>query len=160
MKIAWPAKARTLTTACLGLTALVTTQGALAQFNTDALKSMQKEGHKILEEAQEKRPFALNGNLCLDTSGSDLVVRSCNGRDSQAWRLDDQRRLVADNGQCVQGAKLRPCASGKNQLWRHDAQKRLVSDAGGCLQAQGNPLKTGAPVVKAACAKAVRQSWN
>lgn len=145
---------------CVGLTALLPALSAQAQFNTDALKSMQKEGHKILEEAQGKRAFALAGNLCLDRQGGGLVVRACNKSESQAWRLDDQRRLVADNGQCVQGATLRPCAGSKNQLWRYDAQKRLVSDAGGCLQAQGSPLQAGAKVATAACSKAVRQIWN
>ncbi len=178
MRIAWPGKTvrMTATAACLGVAALMAIPSAMAQFNTDALKSMQKEGHKILEEAQAqseaeaqtqaqtpaqaRRPYRLRGNLCLNAVGDGLTVSACDGRASQGWLFDAQRRLVAHTGQCVMGARLRQCGTGNGQLWRHDAQKRLVNDAGVCLQAQGNPPKAGARVVAARCSGAFTQVWN
>ena len=174
MKIAWPEKTVRVSTSavCLGVAMLLGIPTAHAQFNTDALKSMQKEGHKILQEAQAqepaqtaaqapaRRPYRLQGNLCLDTQAAGLVIRPCDGRASQAWAQDGARRLVAHNGQCVAGAALVPCGAAKNQLWRQDEQKRLVNDAGICLQAQGNPPRAGAKVVAVACSRAVGQVWN
>ena len=162
MKIARLGKSRRFLSkaAFLGIAACVVVPTAVAQFNTDALKSIQKEGHKILEEEQSKRAFKLSGNLCLDTAGATLTVRACSDSATQDWRLDDQRRLVANSGQCVVGAVLRACGQSKNQLWRHDGQKRLINDAGTCLQAQGNPLKAGARVAAVACSKAASQVWN
>ena len=60
------------------ISALIATGAQAVEFNKDALKSMQEEGHKIVEESQAGRPYKSTGGLCLDIAGNGLVVRNCN----------------------------------------------------------------------------------
>ena len=129
--------------------------------NKDALKAMQQEGHKIVEEAEAGRSFKASGDLCLDTAGAGLVVRQCNkNAATQNWRFDGQQRLVANTGKCVAGSKLQNCGSGNVQKWHHDGKKRLANAAKQCLQVQGDAPKAGAKVVAVACSGASSQVWQ
>jgi hypothetical protein len=145
------------------LTALAVLPWASANavdFNKDALKAMQQEGHKIVEEANAGKPFKFR-NLCLDTAGAGLVVRACKeDAATQKWRFDDQSRLVADNGKCVAGAQLQNCGPGNVQKWTHDNSKRLSNAAKQCLQVQGDAPKAGAKVVAVACSDSPNQVWQ
>jgi hypothetical protein len=158
------------------LAAYLPAAGAV-DFNTDALKSMQEEGHKIVEEEKGLRTFSLAGGKCLEASGepgkpgANLVVKSCNAKsDSQKWRFDDQGRLVSHGGTCVgvsgeagkpgANAVMQKCGGAKSQQWQHDGKKRLVNGLKKCLQAAGDPKKPGPNVVTDACGDSPNQVWK
>jgi hypothetical protein len=131
------------------------------ELNKDALKSMQEEGHKLLDESAGGRAFKGAGGFCLDVAGSGMVVKSCKpDTKNQLWKLDDQARLVAHSGQCVDGAHLKKCGSGPTQKWSHDGKKRLANRKKKCLQIQGNKPKAGAKVVISACNGSANQVWK
>lgn len=156
----------------VGLLAALLAGAAAAQFNTDAMKKMQKEGLERLEEQKEdgavkpaatikaaevRRAYRFGANLCLDARGT-LSLAPCNGKvAAQQWVLDGSRRLVAHDGRCLAGASLVACGKGKFQQWVHDQRGRLRNDAGQCLQPRG--VKAGAPVAVAACGDAPAQVW-
>ena len=140
-----------------------TATGAQAvEFNTDALKSMQEEGHKIVEEAQAGRAYRAAGGLCLDIAGNGLVVRKCNAKSrTQQWSTDGQGRLVANDGRCVAGPQLAACGAAKAQKWKHDGKQRLANQNNMCLQVQSSPPQAGTRVVVAGCKdKAAAQVWR
>lgn len=142
--------------------ALVAAVGASAQateFNKDALKAMQQQGHQIVEESESRR-FKAQGDLCLDTSDEGLLVKTCSDADSQKWRLDDQQRLIAHSGQCVAGAKVRECGDENAQKWTLDDEKRLANANQRCLQVQGGAPQSGAKVITAPCGDVVAQIWQ
>ena len=131
------------------------------ELNKDALKSMQQEGHKLLEESSGGRAYKGAGGFCLDIAGAGMVVRSCNATTkNQLWKLDGQSRLVAHNGQCADGASLKKCGSGQTQKWSHDGKKRLANGKKQCLQIQGDKPKAGAKVVISACSGSANQIWK
>lgn len=129
-------------------------------FNTDALKSMQKEGHAIVDEAQGARAYKASNGQCLDFSGSAIVLAKCSSNKNQKWSMDGSSRLVAANGKCVGGAHLQACGNAKAQKWTHDSSRRLANQAKKCLQPEGNPPKSGARVVAANCSKSAQQVWK
>jgi hypothetical protein len=155
-----------------GLLAALLAGGAAAQFNTDAMKKMQKEGLQRLEEQKEagaaqpadgskaaaaRRAYRFGANLCLDARGA-LSVEPCNPTvAAQQWSLDGSRHLVAHDGRCLAGTSLVKCGKGRFQQWVHDKRGRLRNDAGQCLQPRG--AKAGAPVRAAACSDAPAQLW-
>ena len=136
--------------------------------NTEALKKMQDEGHKIVEEEKGMRTLRLSNGNCLTASGkpgqagASVVVQKCNDTSNQQkWSFDGQGRLVSHGGTCVAtagnatkpgtNAVLQKCAGNAQQKWALDKQKRLAGRAGLCLQAKsGN-------VVAAACGGANNQ---
>ena len=129
--------------------------------NKEALKSMQQEGHKIVEESQAGRAYKAGGGLCLDAGSSGLVVKKCRADAStQLWQLDGKGRLVASSGKCVDGARLQKCGSGKSQTWSHDGKQRLANAAGQCLEVKDNASKAGTKVVTAACGSGSGQTWK
>ena len=131
------------------------------EFNTDALKSMQEEGHKIVAESKDARAYKASAGHCLDIAGAGLVINKCNAKaKTQMWNFDGQGRLLAHDGRCVAGSNLQKCGASKTEIWKLDGQKRLANDAKQCLQIQGNPPKPGAKVVAAACNKSPNQVWN
>jgi len=146
----------------LAALAVALTPGAQAvELNKDAMKTMQQEGHRIIEESQGGRAYKADKNFCLDTGDGELVVRKCNaGARTQKWTMDGQSRLVAHDGRCVAGAQLAKCGAGKGQKWKHDGKKRLSNQNKQCLQVQGNPPKAGARVITAACNKTAGQVWK
>ena len=129
-------------------------------FNTDALKSMQKEGHAIVAESKGARAYKASNGLCLDFAGSTVMVSKCNNSKSQKWSMDGSSRLVAHNGQCVGGSSLQACSNAKGQTWTLDASKRLINDGKKCLQPQDNPPKAGTKVVAVNCSKSAQQVWK
>ncbi|MEH6592266.1 MAG: RICIN domain-containing protein [Halioglobus sp.] len=129
-------------------------------FNTDALKSMQKEGHAIVAESQGARAYKASNGLCLDFSGRTIVVSKCGNSKSQKWTMDGSSRLVAHNGQCVGGSSLQACGDAKGQKWTLDGSNRLANSGKKCLQPEGNPPKAGAKVVAANCSKSAQQVWK
>lgn len=159
-------------TVSAGLLAALLAGGAAAQFNTDALKKMQKEGHKIVEEEQAAKPanaaggnkaaaarraYRVGNNLCLDGRGA-LTVETCNARSaSQQWAMDDSGRIKAQDGRCLAGASLAKCAGGQAQKWTHDERGRLRNAAQQCLQPAST--KAGAAVTAVACGAAPTQVW-
>lgn len=129
--------------------------------NRDALKSMQQEGHKIVEESQGGRNYKTGNGLCMDFAGVVMLVKKCNNKATQKWRFDDQGRLLASDKRCVSGtAQLQKCGTGNGQKWKLDGQKRLVNGSKKCLQVQGNPAKAGAKVAAAKCTKGANQVWK
>lgn len=130
------------------------------EFNKDALKSMQQEGHKIVEESQGRAYRTPNG-LCLDVAGDGLTIKPCdaNAR-TQVWQMDGQGRLVASDSRCVAGGALRKCGDGKGQKWRMDDKQRLVNAANKCLQAMGNTPQAGAKVSAVDCSDSPYQVWR
>jgi len=119
------------------LAAMLVTSAQAVELNTDALKTMQKEGHRIVEESEGGRAYKAANGFCLDAAGGGLVVRKCkDGAKTQKWTMDGQSRLVAHDGRCVAGPNLE------------------------CLQIQGNTPKDGAKVVAAGCNKAPGQVWK
>jgi len=128
--------------------------------NKEALKSMQEEGHKLLEESQGGRAYRSGGGLCLDTAGAKLVVKPCNDGASQQWSLQEGGHLMAHTGQCVNDSSLAKCGSGPVQSWKHDGRQRLSNGKNQCLQVQGTPAKAGASVVTARCNKSASQVWK
>ena len=146
------------------LAALMVVLGPVAnavEFNTDALKSMQEEGHKIVAESKGARAYKAAGGHCLDIAGAALVIRACNAKaKTQMWKFDGQSRMVAHDGRCVTASQLQKCGAAKTAKWKLDGQKRLANAAMQCLQIQGNPPKPGAKVVAAACNKSPNQVWN
>lgn len=130
------------------------------EFNTDALKSMQKEGHAIVAEAQAARVYKASNGQCLAFSASALVLANCNGNKNQKWSLDGNSRLVAANGKCAGGAHLQACGNSNAQKWKHDSNRRLANQAKKCLQPEGKPPKKGARVVAANCNKSAEQVWK
>ncbi|MEH6610213.1 MAG: RICIN domain-containing protein [Halioglobus sp.] len=131
------------------------------ELNKDALKSMQQEGHKLLEESSAARAYKGAGGFCLDIAGEEMVVRSCNAKTkNQQWKLDGQARLVAQNGKCIDGARLKKCSSAQTQKWSHDGKKRLANGKKQCLQIQGEKPKAGAKVVVSACSGSTKQVWK
>jgi len=142
------------------LTACVSAAQAV-DLNKDAMKTMQQEGHKIVAESQGGIAYKTANGLCLDTAGSGLVVKKCNANaKSQKWRLDGQNRLIAQNGNCVDGSQLKKCGKPASQKWKHDGKKRLANNAKQCLQTQTNPPKAGSKVIAAACNKTPKQIWK
>ena len=131
------------------------------ELNKEAMKTMQQEGHRIVEEAQGGRAYKAGKNLCLDTGGGGLEVRKCNANaKTQKWTMDGQSRLVAQDGRCVAGAQLAKCGAGKAQKWKLDGKNRLANQNKQCLLVQGNQPKAGAKVVTTACGKGAGQVWN
>jgi len=143
------------------LAAILVTSAQAVELNTDALKTMQKEGHRIVEESEGGRAYKAANGFCLDAAGGGLVVRKCkDGAKTQKWTMDGQSRLVAHDGRCVAGPNLAKCAGGPAQKWNHDGKKRLTNHNKQCLQIQGNTPKDGAKVVAAGCNKAPGQVWK
>ena len=145
---------------------LLSLTGALSAhavtLNTDALKSMQEEGHKIVAESQGARSFKSVGGHCLDSAGKALLVKNCSDKSAgQKWHFDDKKRLVAHDGRCVGGnAQLQNCGGAPAQQWQLDDKGRLANGAGKCLQPQGNPPKAGAKVSAMACDGSPQQVWK
>ena len=147
--------------AMAALTVVLGSAANAVEFNTDALKSMQEEGHRIVAESQGARAYKAAGGLCLDIAGAGLVINKCNAKaKTQMWNVDGQGRLVAHDGRCVAGSNLQKCGASKAENWNLDGQNRLANAAKQCLQIQGNPPKPGAKVVAAACNKSPNQVWN
>ena len=131
------------------------------ELNKDALKSMQKEGHKLLEDSAGGRAFKGAGGFCLGVAGSKMELRPCKpDTKNQLWKLDGKARLIAHNGQCVDGARLKKCGSGSTQKWSHDGKKRLANGKKQCLQIQGDKPKAGAKIVISACNNSASQVWK
>lgn len=127
---------------------------AAAQFNTDALKKIQKEGHKLADKARGIRVLKYGTELCLDSAGG-LALKKCDDEaKTQKWTADEADRLVADNGQCLAGNRLAKCGEGDAQVWRQDEQGRLLNKAKQCLQV--NQTR----VITAACSDAKTQIWG
>lgn len=139
----------------------VTAPARAVEFNTDALKSMQEEGHKIVAEAQGARSYKASNGECLDFKGKRLLLAKCNEKkNTQQWTLDDKQRLVAHNGLCVAGSNLQECNNSKAQKWTHDNKQRLASNARKCLQPKSKPPKSGDNVVAGNCSKSEHLAWN
>jgi hypothetical protein len=152
------------------LLAALLASGAAAQFNTEALKKMQKEGHKIVEEQQAaeaakpagaplaRHAYRFGANLCLDARGV-LSVETCDGRmASQQWAVDAGARLVANDGRCVEGGSLVECTGAETQKWLHDKRGRLRNRSMQCLQVRGGTA--GARVIAAPCSGVPAQVWT
>jgi len=148
----------------MGLLVAVAPATHAVDFNKEALKSMQQEGHKIVEESADARMYRAGGGFCLGSAGQKLVIKACNNGDqSQKWRMNDSQQLVAHDGRCVGiaagDAVLQKCGGAKNQKWSQDGKKRLVNNARQCLQFLGDTA-AGSSVASANCNKTSRQVWN
>ncbi|MEE4144306.1 MAG: RICIN domain-containing protein [Halieaceae bacterium] len=140
--------------------------------NTDALKTMQQEGHKIVEASKNWRSFTLHNGQCLqvggapDKVGANLVIRDCNPKaNSQKWQFDDKGRLASFGGTCVgvagdANALMQACSGEKSQQWKHDGKQRLVNGLKQCLQAAGKADAPSGNVVTATCSGSPNQVWK
>jgi Ricin-type beta-trefoil lectin domain len=143
---------------------------AAVELNTDAMKKMQEEGNKILEEEQAFAPLVLSNGRCLQGAGApgtpdvNVVVRECNAKArNQKWQFDAQGRLAGPEGTCVgvagkgapgDNAVMKACAAGKDQKWARDDKNRLANGQGLCLQVQnGN-------IIAATCNDKNNQRWR
>ncbi len=154
-------------TRLLAVTLAVAAGSAYAiDLNTDALKKMQNEGNRILEE--EKAAKSANsdlsfkqGNQCLQMAGANVVRRQCNDKaKNQKWNFDDQGRLVGAGGTCVSiaanGSKavLQKCSGAAVQKWQLDGSKRLKNANNQCLESKGGQ------VMAADCGNDATQKWG
>jgi hypothetical protein len=151
----------------VGLLLAVASPMASAQFNTDALKKMQQEGHRLLEEAQEEegpavgapRRYTIGDNLCL-TAAQPLAIRRCRTEPAQRWIMDEAGHLLSADERCLAGAQLAQCNNSNVHLWQHDDRDRLANKAGQCLQLQGGlPASDSKRVIVARCSEAQAQVW-
>ena len=159
------------------LTAVYLTGAGAVEFNTDALKAMQEEGHKIVEESKGLRAFKLPTGKCLHVAGdvakpgANLVIQNCNPNlNNQKWRFDDQGRLVNQGGKCVgmagdpskpaANALMQNCVAAKAQQWKQDGKKRLVNGLNKCLHAVGDAKTPGGNVAVVNCNASPNQVWN
>ncbi len=142
--------------------------GALAiDLNTDALKTMQQQGDKIIAESKEWRNFELKGGRCmqinggLNAVGANLVIRPCKpDAKNQQFRLDGNK-LVGQGDTCVgvdgnpkklgASAVMQKCGDDKAQQWTLDDKGRLANKEDRCLQATGNPSQKQANVISTNC---------
>ena len=147
------------------------------EFNTEALKAMQEEGHKIVEESKALRAYKLPSGKCLHVGGdvtkpgTNLVITNCKpDLKNQKWRFDDQGRLVNQGGKCVgvagdpnkpgANALMQNCGAAKAQQWKHDDKKRLVNGVNKCLHAAGDAKTPGGNVVTTNCKLPPNQIWD
>ncbi|MBN7797833.1 RICIN domain-containing protein [Parahaliea mediterranea] len=154
-----------------GLLGLWVAGAAAIEFNTDAIKKMQEEGEKIMEEEKAFRAFKLPNGQCLQAAGNPskagvkLVSRKCNDKaQNQKWQFDKQGRLASHGGACVglagdgkeagASAVLKNCGGAGDQKWSLDGAGRLHNKGGLCLEAQGGQVQT------APCSKAANQKWG
>jgi hypothetical protein len=148
-----------------GLLGLCAAGVGAIELNTDAMKKMQEEGHKIVEEQQGARMLKLPNGRCLQAAGGNLVSAKCNDKASnQKWYFDDKGRLANQEGGCVSAegggknaganAIVQQCSGAGAQKWKLDGAKRLVNEHGMCLQANGDN------VVTAQCSKNANQKWG
>lgn len=166
----------------VGLLGLWVAGAAAIELNTEAMKKMQEEGHKRLEEHQALRTFKLAGGQCLQAAGNPgkagvkLVSRKCNDKaNNQKWQLDNKGRLASYGDTCVglagsdkegnkennkankeaaANAVLQPCDGSKDQKWSLDGANRLRNPQGLCLEAQGGSIKA------AKCGDSAQQKWS
>lgn len=146
----------------IGLLALYAAGAGAIELNTDAMKKMQEEGDKILDQELGKRSFKSSSGLCMQVSGSKLSSGKCHDKaGNQKWYFDDKSRLVSFDGNCVSSDKkagaravLQKCGGSSAQKWQLDSSKRLVNGANLCLQDNGGTL------VAAECDNSPQQKWN
>ncbi|GAB3282567.1 RICIN domain-containing protein [Parahaliea aestuarii] len=154
-----------------GLLALCTAGAYAIDLNTDALKKMQEEGHKIVEDEGKFRTFALPNGQCMQAAGDpskagvNVVMRKCEGgANNQKWQINGQHHLQSHGAMCVavggQAQKpgsnvvLKACGGSKDQKWSLDGQGRLKNGFDHCLQANnGN-------VVTATCSNSPQQKFG
>ncbi len=153
-----------------GLLALCTAGAYAIDLNTDALKKMQEEGHKIVEDEGKFRSFTLPNGQCLQAAGDpskagvNVVVRKCaDSANNQKWQLESPH-LKSHGNLCVavggeaqkpgSNVVLKSCGGSKDQKWSLDGQGRLKNGFDHCLQANnGN-------VVTAACSGSAQQKFG
>ncbi|MFV0278886.1 MAG: RICIN domain-containing protein [Parahaliea sp.] len=156
--------------------ALCATGASAIDLNTDALKKMQKEGHKIVaQEAQQEIPYVpvrLASGKCLQVAGdasktgTNVVNQACNNSlATQQWRLQANGQLASKGGTCAAVASqpqkpnmnvvVKTCSADKDQQWKLDASGRVVNGFGHCLQGNG-----GGNVIAAACGNSALQQWS
>jgi hypothetical protein len=169
-------KQPTLTATLLALSLTALPSARAVEFNTEALKTMQKEGHEIVEQEKGLRAFQLASGLCLHAAktgkpGAKLQVAACKEKsDNQKWRFDDEGRLANQGGTCVgiagnakkPGAKaeLQKCSGAAHQRWQVDNRQRLVNGLNLCLEAANNGKKAGAGLKSVACGDSPGQTWK
>ena len=146
-------------------------------FNTDALKSMQQEGHKIAEQAKALRAFKLLNNKCLHAAGNlgkagtNVEFHDCNAdTNNQKWRFDGEGRLVNQGGKCLgvagdpkkPGANvlLQDCGGAKAQRWREERKDHVANGANRCLHAAGTAKTVAGNVVTMDCKDIPNQVWQ
>lgn len=146
-----------------GLLSVYIPVAAAVDFNKDAMKTLQEEGHKIADENTGARAFKLSGGHCLQApskNGASLLLKKCNSKNNQKWQLDGQGRIMAHAGGCVDvaggNAVLQKCGGAKSQQWKHDGKNRLVSGGKKCLQGDAASGKVAA----AACGNPPDQIWQ
>ncbi|TGD73307.1 hypothetical protein E4634_09725 [Mangrovimicrobium sediminis] len=171
-------KHATLATLAFAVSVTVSAPAALAvDLNTTALKTMQQQGHQLLEEAQDWRHFELKSKRCMQIAGgvsavgANLVFRPCNATaQTQEFRFDDKGRLVSRGDTCVgvQGnalklgasAIMQACDDSKAQQWELDDKNRLVNKDERCLQATGKPEQKQGNMILTKCSGSPNQVWE
>ncbi|WP_157976716.1 RICIN domain-containing protein [Parahaliea mediterranea] len=154
-----------------GLLALCTAGAYAIDLNTDALKKMQQEGHKIVEEEGKFRAFELPNGQCMQAAGDpskagvNVVMRKCDSSaNSQKWQINPKQQLLSHGDMCVavnakaqtpgSNVVLKTCGGSKDQQWQLDDKGRLKNGFNHCLQAaSGN-------VVTAACSASQQQKFG
>jgi hypothetical protein len=135
-----------------GLLAAFLSGGAAAQFNTDALKKMQKEGHKIVEE-QEAAEAAASAQSSGEAVAADKSVEKASAQMQPTaapvartvYRYGAKLCLNAGDALTIEACN----GKAASQQWALNNDGRLVAHDGRCV--------AGASLVK--CAGGKNQKW-
>lgn len=119
-----------------------------------------------------------NGNQCLDihesqwrTSGALVQTWQCDGRDTQAWRLDRGHLVNMANGRCLEvnrleagqnGARVQvvDCQAGPQQVWRLERGQLMTLVDDRCLDLHSADQNRNAARVQTwACHGGKNQHW-
>jgi len=149
------------------------TAGANAvKLNPDAMRAMQEEGERKLQQAMQPRAFRLSSGLCLQRGGDgNVFAGACAAKNAaQKWHFDKHGRVVHNSGTCLAVAG-KPGSPGSNVVtqgcgksahfkWKPQKNGQLVNAGKACLQAVGNINKSGANVNLGGCKAGPAQVWK
>ena len=115
-----------------GILGLCMATANAVDLNTDALKKMQEEGDKIIEQEKGMRMLRMANGNCLTAGGkpgqpgasvvAQKVLQNCAGNPQQKWALDKQKRIAGRAGLCLQAnggnVVAAACSGANNQKWQ------------------------------------------
>lgn len=116
---------------------------AAAQFNTDALKKMQKEGHKIVAESEKNAADAkaADSEAKARTAAAGAGAQAAPTAPGAQKGIDEGRSFRFTESLCLDATgmlSVERCAKdAAGQRWRSDDEGRLVAHTGQCLAPAG-----------------------
>ncbi len=152
---------------CLGAAA-----AQAVKLNPDAMRAMQAEGDKMMQQAMQPRTFRLSTGMCLQRGeDGNVLTAACDAQSpAQIWRIDELGRVVHSGGEClaVAGEPGKPevnvvtmvCGNGPEFLWMPNKAGQLVNSGTACLHAVGDVSQPGANVILGICEVGPAQVWQ